>query len=305
MAPCPDGAKISGASRHVWGANCYLVAQTPWNSNGCTLRSWRYAAGHAPSRDAARSPHLHRSAVAEPGWHPLGRRRIHASQAPAADPQQVSRAGPSWLTLLGHSKDSLWSVDFFRCEFIPQSLSSDHDPLFRFHRWRANLRILQIREIKTVVLRNYSITPTRAPADIRDASQPAPIRRAPRGARRSDGGLVVSRTGRRGRPTRQVTEGRFAPERSRHSSARAPRRGQFVPDLIFAEHRGQVFAGPTEPPRPTEPIPNRNSEIPTELVGARSGSTACAHRDRTFSEPRRMDDSSCQFQCGSKPYTCG
>ena len=58
--------------------------------------------------------------------------------------------GPSWLTLLGHSKDSLWSVDFFRCEFIPQSLSSDHDPLFRFHRWRANLRILQIREIKTV-----------------------------------------------------------------------------------------------------------------------------------------------------------
>ncbi|MCX7063067.1 MAG: integrase core domain-containing protein [Proteobacteria bacterium] len=44
----------------------------------------------------------------------------------------------------------MWSVDFFRCEFIPQSLISDHDPLFRFHRWRANLRILQIREIKTV-----------------------------------------------------------------------------------------------------------------------------------------------------------
>jgi transposase InsO family protein len=59
-------------------------------------------------------------------------------------------SGPSWLTLLGHSKDSLWSVDFLRCESIPQSLSSDHDPLFRFHRWRANLRILQIREIKTV-----------------------------------------------------------------------------------------------------------------------------------------------------------
>jgi len=42
-----------------------------------------------------------------------------------------------------------------------------------------------------VVLRNYSITPTRAPADIRDASHPAPIWRAPRGARRSDGALVV------------------------------------------------------------------------------------------------------------------
>jgi putative transposase len=37
-----------------------------------------------------------------------------------------------------------------RSESIPQSLSSDHDPLFLFHRWRANLRILQIREIKTV-----------------------------------------------------------------------------------------------------------------------------------------------------------
>jgi hypothetical protein len=24
--------------------------------------------------------------------------------------------GPSWLTFLGHSKDSLWSVDLFRCE---------------------------------------------------------------------------------------------------------------------------------------------------------------------------------------------
>jgi len=26
--------------------------------------------------------------------------------------------GPSWLTFLGHSKDSLWSVDFFRCELL-------------------------------------------------------------------------------------------------------------------------------------------------------------------------------------------
>ena len=110
---------------------------------------------------------------------------------------QPDPSGPSWLTFLAHSKDSLWSVDFFRCESlilrthgvmvvmdqftrrivglsvrpgvldglavcrmfndvpgrsesIPQSLSSDQDPLFRFHRWRANLRMLQIREIKTV-----------------------------------------------------------------------------------------------------------------------------------------------------------
>src|SRR5712692_5254346 len=26
--------------------------------------------------------------------------------------------GPSWLTLLGHMKDSLWSVDIFRCESL-------------------------------------------------------------------------------------------------------------------------------------------------------------------------------------------
>ncbi len=32
----------------------------------------------------------------------------------------------------------------------PKYLSTDHDPLFTFHRWHANLRILEIDEIKTV-----------------------------------------------------------------------------------------------------------------------------------------------------------
>ena len=32
----------------------------------------------------------------------------------------------------------------------PHYLSADNDPLFRYHRWQANLRILEIREIKTV-----------------------------------------------------------------------------------------------------------------------------------------------------------
>ena len=32
----------------------------------------------------------------------------------------------------------------------PKHVSTDNDPLFRFHRWRANLRILEIEEIKTV-----------------------------------------------------------------------------------------------------------------------------------------------------------
>ena len=104
--------------------------------------------------------------------------------------------GTSWLSFIGHAKDSLWSVDLFRCESIllkshwvmvvmdqytrriigfgihagavdgpnlcwmfnsaiarmgtPTYLSTDHDPLFTFHRWHANLRILEIDEIKTV-----------------------------------------------------------------------------------------------------------------------------------------------------------
>ena len=104
--------------------------------------------------------------------------------------------GPSWLTFLGNSKDSLWSVDLFRCESLilrthwvmvvmdqftrrivgfavcggspdgstvcrmlrhiilgsapPTYLSSDHDPLFEYHRWKANLRILGVKEVKTV-----------------------------------------------------------------------------------------------------------------------------------------------------------
>ena len=104
--------------------------------------------------------------------------------------------GPSWLTLIGDTKDSLWSVDLFRCESIvlksywvmavmdlftrrivgfgvaptdidgvavcrmfnhaisgqplPKHLSTDNDPLFRFHRWRPNLRVLEIKEIKSV-----------------------------------------------------------------------------------------------------------------------------------------------------------
>jgi transposase InsO family protein len=104
--------------------------------------------------------------------------------------------GPSWLTALGHAKDSLWSMDLFRVESVllrthwilvvmdqftrriigfgvqmgavdgvalcrlfnqaisghslPIRLSLDHDPLFHFERWQANLRILGIETIRTV-----------------------------------------------------------------------------------------------------------------------------------------------------------
>jgi transposase InsO family protein len=37
-----------------------------------------------------------------------------------------------------------------RGQRVPHHLSTDHDPLFDAHRWRANLRILEIDEVKTV-----------------------------------------------------------------------------------------------------------------------------------------------------------
>ena len=37
-----------------------------------------------------------------------------------------------------------------RGQGLPKYLSSDHDPLYRFHQWQANLRVLGVMEIKTV-----------------------------------------------------------------------------------------------------------------------------------------------------------
>src|SRR5262245_40357582 len=119
------------------------------------------------------------------------RRILAAHYHPSAD-----GSGPSWLTFIGHAKDSLHSIDLFRCESValrtysvlivmdqytrriigfglhagivdgralcrmfnrairwqtvPKYLSSDHDPLYRFHQWQANLRVLGVTEIKTV-----------------------------------------------------------------------------------------------------------------------------------------------------------
>ena len=109
---------------------------------------------------------------------------------------EAESGGPSWLSLIGHAKDSLWSLDLFQCESailrtywvlvvmdqftrrivgfavhrgvvdgvalcrmfnraihaqkLPNYLSSDNDPLYRFHQWQANLRVLEVQEIKTV-----------------------------------------------------------------------------------------------------------------------------------------------------------
>ena len=37
-----------------------------------------------------------------------------------------------------------------RGDTAPTYLSSDHDPLYQFHQWQANLRILDVTAIKTV-----------------------------------------------------------------------------------------------------------------------------------------------------------
>ena len=37
-----------------------------------------------------------------------------------------------------------------RAQTLPKYLSSDNDPLYRFQQWQANLRVLEIEEIKTV-----------------------------------------------------------------------------------------------------------------------------------------------------------
>jgi hypothetical protein len=33
---------------------------------------------------------------------------------------------------------------------MPKYISSDNDPLYRFHQWQANLRILEVTEIKSI-----------------------------------------------------------------------------------------------------------------------------------------------------------
>src|SRR5437879_13804285 len=40
----------------------------------------------------------------------------HHRQTPA--PAEAGTDGPSWLSFIGHVKDSLWSVDLFRCDSI-------------------------------------------------------------------------------------------------------------------------------------------------------------------------------------------
>jgi putative transposase len=44
--------------------------------------------------------------------------------------------GPSWLTVLGHAKDSLWSLDLFRCE---SAVFHTHWVLVVMDQWTRNI----------------------------------------------------------------------------------------------------------------------------------------------------------------------
>jgi len=50
-------------------------------------------------------------------------------------------------------------------EGVPRRLSSDHDPLFTFQRWQANLRVLGVEEIKTVPYLSAGLSPVYRAAD--------------------------------------------------------------------------------------------------------------------------------------------
>ncbi len=41
-------------------------------------------------------------------------------------------------------------IDAVTGHSAPLSVSTDHDPVFRSHRWQAHLRVIEVKEIKTV-----------------------------------------------------------------------------------------------------------------------------------------------------------
>ena len=47
-------------------------------------------------------------------------------------------------------RGELLIYEAIRRQTVPKYLSSDHDPLYRFHQWQANLRVLGVTKIKTV-----------------------------------------------------------------------------------------------------------------------------------------------------------
>jgi putative transposase len=69
---------------------------------------------------------------------------------------------PAWI-------DGVSVCRMFNCATAGQTksrrLSTDHDPLFRFHRWLVNLRVLEVEEVKTIHTLQSTITSVCGTAD--------------------------------------------------------------------------------------------------------------------------------------------
>jgi hypothetical protein len=131
---------------------------------------------------------------------------------------EAGSGGPSWLSFIGHAKDSLWSLDLFRCESailrtywvlvvmdqfsrrivgfavhrgvvdglalcrmfnraihaqtLPKYLSSEHDPLNRFHQWRFLLERTVLTKLRLGCRQSalYSTYRVRRAPEINNAS---------------------------------------------------------------------------------------------------------------------------------------
>ena len=81
--------------------------------------------------------------------------RVHCPQEPLG----ARRYGPVHSAIIGFGMHAGDVDGVVLCRMFnravsgkgePRYLSCDHDPWFEFHRWRANLRVLDIEEIKAV-----------------------------------------------------------------------------------------------------------------------------------------------------------
>src|SRR5262249_38439795 len=70
--------------------------------------------------------------------------RVNCSIEHSAQRQSIHHAAVNGLALFRMFNRAI------PARTLPKYLSSDHDPLYRFHQWQANLRVLMVQEIKTV-----------------------------------------------------------------------------------------------------------------------------------------------------------
>src|SRR6266567_1947295 len=78
------------------------------------------------------------------------RRQQHGPKGPSAElfhaAASASMPAPS---MVSHSVGCL-TAPFEANAWLPKYVSSYNDPLYRFHQWQANLRILELSQIKSI-----------------------------------------------------------------------------------------------------------------------------------------------------------